>query len=85
MVTRSPSKSTAINSTDNVNKQGKNQDIALELVVNYLASGAYKNKNLSTIEEPSGQALANAARMDAYYMVYLYTSTKEWLNKLDIK
>jgi hypothetical protein len=85
MAARPSTKSPVLNSTDALNKQPQNHDIALELVTNYLSSGAYKNNQLNTTEELSGQQLNNIARMDGYYIASLYKYVKEWLDKSNNK
>jgi len=83
MAARPPIKSTAINLTDKLNKQSNNQDVALELVKSYLASGAYKNKKLNTTDVVSVQVINTEARTDAYYIASLYAQLKERLDKID--
>ena len=85
MAARPPIKSTVIIPTDNLNKQTNNEDIALEIVKSYLASGAYKSNKLNTTDEVSRPAIDSAARRDAYYIAGLFVQTKALLDKFYVK
>jgi hypothetical protein len=69
--------------SNNSNTHLNNDEIALELVKEFLGCNAYCDKNLKNNGDITVGALQTAARMDGLYIASLYVSTKSWLNKLN--